>query len=176
MRVFGFAGWSGSGKTTLIEALVPRLIAGGLAVSLVKHAHHAFDIDHRGKDSWRHRQAGCGEVLVSSSVRWALMHELRGAAEPSLGASLARLSPCDLVLVEGYKTAPIPKLEVWRPAVGKARLSPIDRNVIALATDAPNVDARGLTVFDIADVDAIAGFVVDRAQPSSRVTGRGATD
>src|SRR5574340_1053516 len=107
MRVFGFAGWSGSGKTTLIEALVPRLLAGGLAVSLVKHAHHAFDIDHEGKDSWRHRQAGCGEVLVRSAVRWALMHELGGAQEPSLEASLARVSPCDLVLVDNDKTATI---------------------------------------------------------------------
>lgn len=168
MRVFGFAGWSGSGKTTLIEALVPLLIRRGLTVSLVKHAHHEFDIDQPGKDSWRHRQAGCTEVLVSSSVRWALMHELRGAAEPSLGVNLARLSPCDFVLVEGYKTASIPKLEVWRPAVGKARLHPVEPNIVGLATDDRRVEARGLQVFDLADVPAIAAFVVERAQPSPR--------
>ncbi|MGH8801441.1 MAG: molybdopterin-guanine dinucleotide biosynthesis protein B [Casimicrobiaceae bacterium] len=168
MRVFGFAGWSGSGKTTLIEALVPLLIRRGLTVSLVKHAHHEFDIDQLGKDSWRHRQAGCTEVLVSSSVRWALMHELRGAGEPSLGASLARLSPCDFVLVEGYKSAAIPKLEVWRPAVGKARLHPVERNIVGLATDDRRVEARDLQIFDLADVPAIAAFVVERAQPSPR--------
>lgn len=169
MRVFGFAGWSGSGKTTLIEALIPLLIRRGLLVSLVKHAHHEFDIDHPGKDSWRHRQAGCAEVLVSSSVRWAVMHELRGAPEPSLGASLARLSPCDLVLVEGYKSAPIPKLEVWRPVVGKARLHPIDRNIIALATDDQRVEAAGLSVFDLNDLPAITAFVLEHAQPAPEV-------
>src|SRR5689334_8045611 len=115
MRVFGFAGWSGSGKTTLIEALVPRLVERGLTVSLVKHAHHTFDLDQPGKDSFRHRAAGCTEVLVSSRVRWALQHELRGKPELSLPEALARLSPCDLALVEGYKLAAIPKLEVWRP-------------------------------------------------------------
>ena len=101
MRVFGFAGWSGSGKTTLIETLVPRLTAAGLRVSLVKHAHHDFDVDRPGKDSHRHRMAGCAEVLVTSSVRWALMHELRGAPELTLAGTLAQLSPCDLALVEG---------------------------------------------------------------------------
>jgi molybdopterin-guanine dinucleotide biosynthesis protein B len=176
MRVFGFAGWSGSGKTTLIEALVPRLIADGLAVSLVKHAHHAFDIDHRGKDSWRHRQAGCGEVLVSSGVRWALMHELRGAPEPSLWASLARLSPCDLVLIEGYKTAPIPKLEVWRPSVGKPKLHPVDRNIVALATDDPTVEAPGLALFGLDDLAGIAAFVVEQAQPAPRAADDSAND
>ncbi|MBS0326232.1 MAG: molybdopterin-guanine dinucleotide biosynthesis protein B [Proteobacteria bacterium] len=176
MRVFGFAGWSGSGKTTLIEALVPVLLGRGLSVSLVKHAHHAFDIDHPGKDSWRHRQAGCTEVLVSSAVRWALMHELRGAAEPSLDATIARLSPCDLVLVEGYKTAPIPKLEVWRPAVGKPRLHPIDPNIVALATDDPAVRAPGLTMFGLGDLGAIAAFVVERAQPAPPAAGGTAND
>ena len=120
MRVFGFAGWSGSGKTTLIETVIPRLTALGLTVSLVKHAHHAFDIDHPGKDSYRHREAGCTEVLVSSDVRWALMHQLRGAPELSLFDALGRLSPCDIVLVEGYKRAPIPKLEVWRQVARQA--------------------------------------------------------
>ena len=136
MKVFGFAGWSGSGKTTLIERLIPVLVARGLSVSLVKHAHHDFDVDQRGKDSWRHRQAGCTEVLVSSGVRWALMHELRGGAGMALPDAIARLSPCDLVLVEGYKTHPMPKLEIWREDVGKPLLHPGDPNIRGLATDA----------------------------------------
>ena len=108
--MFGFAGWSGSGKTTLIEQVIPRLSALGFVVSLVKHAHHSFDVDQPGKDSFRHRLAGCREVLVSSPTRWALMHELRGAPEMTMQEALRRLSPCDLALVEGFKTAPIPKL------------------------------------------------------------------
>ncbi len=160
MKVFGFAGWSGSGKTTLIERLVAILVARGLAVSLIKHAHHDFDVDQPGKDSWRHRQAGCSEVLVSSAVRWALMRELRGAPELTLGAAIAQLSPCDLVLVEGYKMAPLPKLEVWRQAVGKARLHPDDPQIRAIATDRPAALAGApLPVFDLDDVGAIATFV-----------------
>ena len=141
MRIFGFAGWSGSGKTTLIEQVIPRIVAQGLSVSLIKHAHHRFDIDHPGKDSFRHRQAGCGEVLITSGVRWALMHELRGAPELSL-QTLARMSPCDLVLVEGYKAAPIPKLEIWRAAAGKALLYPPDPHILAIATDTPKPSRR----------------------------------
>ncbi|MEO8675972.1 MAG: molybdopterin-guanine dinucleotide biosynthesis protein B [Casimicrobiaceae bacterium] len=137
MRVFGFAGWSGSGKTTLIEQLIPRLTARGLAVSLVKHAHHSFDVDQAGKDSYRHRSAGCREVLVSSGTRWALMHELRGGPEMSMDEALARLSPCDLALVEGFKAAPIPKLEVWRAITGKSLLHPADPHILAIATDSP---------------------------------------
>src|SRR5438477_541351 len=114
MKVIGIAGYSGSGKTTLIEKVIPLLVGEGLRVSLIKHAHHEFDVDQPGKDSYRHRHAGCAEVLVSSSKRWALMHELRGATEPSLQDQLKRLSPCDLVLVEGYKAEPIPKVEVHR--------------------------------------------------------------
>jgi molybdopterin-guanine dinucleotide biosynthesis protein B len=162
MRVFGFAGWSGSGKTTLIEQLVPRLTARGLRVSLVKHAHHAFDVDEPGKDSWRHRTAGCTEVLVSSGVRWALMHELRGEPEQSLPQNLARLSPCDLVLVEGYKRAAIPKLEIWRASVGKPRLHPGDPDIVAIATDAPTSLAVALPVFGLDDHDGIATFVASR--------------
>src|SRR5438045_5200062 len=115
MRIFGLAGWSGSGKTTLLAALIPELVARGVSVSLIKHAHHDFDIDRPGKDSHRHREAGCQEVLITSALRWALMHELRGAAELSIDAALTRLSPCDLVLIEGFKSAPIPKIEVYRP-------------------------------------------------------------
>jgi molybdopterin-guanine dinucleotide biosynthesis protein B len=157
VQVFGFAGWSGSGKTTLIERLIPHFVAQGLAVALVKHAHHEFDIDHPGKDSHRHRQAGCQEVLISSSVRWALIHELRGAAELTLEAALARLSPCDIVLVEGFKAAPIPKLEIYREKVGKALLHPGDRNIVAVATDAALSVA--LPVFTLDDIVGIAAFV-----------------
>jgi len=130
MRIFGFAGWSGSGKTTLVEQLVPRLVGRGLRVSLVKHAHHRFEVDQPGKDSYRHRRAGCTEVLITSAVRWALMHELRGDAELRLPDVLARLSPCDLVLVEGYKRHALPKLEIYRTELGKPLLHPRDANIV----------------------------------------------
>jgi molybdopterin-guanine dinucleotide biosynthesis protein B len=163
MRVFGFAGWSGSGKTTLIERLIPELTRGGLVVSLVKHAHHEFDIDQPGKDSYRHRHAGCTEVLVSSSRRFALIHELRGASELTLAQALSRLSACDLVLVEGYKAAPIPKLEVWRETVGKALLHPDDSHIVAIATDAPERLATALPKFSLDAVAEMASFIVDHA-------------
>jgi molybdopterin-guanine dinucleotide biosynthesis protein B len=163
MRVFGFAGWSGSGKTTLIETLVPRLTAAGLRVSLVKHAHHDFDVDRPGKDSHRHRMAGCAEVLVTSSVRWALMHELRGMPELTLDGALARLSPCDLVLVEGWKRAAIPKLEVWRAALGKPSLHPGDARIVGIATDSSIRPPPALPAFDLQDAGAIATFVVEKA-------------
>ncbi|HLW11343.1 MAG TPA: molybdopterin-guanine dinucleotide biosynthesis protein B [Casimicrobiaceae bacterium] len=163
MRVFGFAGWSGSGKTTLIETLVPRLTAAGLRVSLVKHAHHDFDVDRPGKDSHRHRMAGCAEVLVTSSVRWALMHELRGAPELTLAGALAQLSPCDLALVEGWKRAAIPKLEVWRATLGKPPLHPGDARIVGIATDGPARLTVALPTFDLQDAGAIATFVVEKA-------------
>jgi len=163
MRIFGFAGWSGTGKTTLIEAIIPRLTAAGLRVSLVKHAHHEFDIDTPGKDSWRHRHAGCTEVLVTSSVRWALMHELRGDAELTLAEAVDRLAPCDLVLVEGYKRAAIPKLEIWRPALEKPALHPDDPNIVGVATDVPGSVRTRLPVLDLAGRDEIATFVRDHA-------------
>ena len=163
MRIFGFAGWSGTGKTTLIEAIIPRLTAAGLRVSLVKHAHHEFDIDTPGKDSWRHRHAGCAEVLVTSSVRWALMHELRGDAELALADAIGHLGPCDLVLVEGYKRAAIPKLEIWRPTLEKPPLHPDDPNIVGVATDQPGSVHTRLPVLDLADRDAIATFVRSRA-------------
>ena len=166
MKIFGFAGWSGSGKTTLIEQLIPRLAARVGRVSLVKHAHHAFDVDQPGKDSWRHREAGCTEVLVTSGRRWALIHELRGAPELSLAEGLARLSPCALVLVEGYKTHPLPKLEIWRPAVGKPLLHPRDPRIVAVATDTPAaLAAAGLPVFGLDRLDEIATFVEQNASP-----------
>jgi molybdopterin-guanine dinucleotide biosynthesis protein B len=164
MNIFGFAGWSGSGKTTLIEQLIPHLVARVGRVSLVKHAHHAFDVDQPGKDSWRHRAAGCTEVLVSSAQRYAVLHELRGEPELTLDAALARLAPCELVLVEGYKRHPLPKLEVWRPAVGKPRLAPGDPHIVGIATDVPAaVAAAGLPVFALDHVAEIATFVLSYA-------------
>jgi molybdopterin-guanine dinucleotide biosynthesis adapter protein len=159
LKIFGLAGWSGSGKTTLLVALVPELVRRGLAVSTLKHAHHEFDVDHPGKDSYAHRAAGASEVLVSSSRRFALMHELRGAPEPGLDELLARMSPVDLILVEGFKAHPHDKLEVHRPALGKPLLCTDDRHIVAVATDAP---VAGLPVrhLDLADVGAIADFVV----------------
>src|SRR3954467_2262965 len=135
MKIFGFAGYSGSGKTTLIEQLIPLITSRGLTVSLIKHAHHTFDVDQPGKDSYRHRKAGCTEVLVTSSRRWALIHELRGAPEPELAQQVKHLSACDLLLVEGYKRERIPKLEVYRAEVGEPLIHPHDENVVAIASD-----------------------------------------
>jgi len=163
MKIFGLAGYSGSGKTTLLEALIPRLTATGLRVSLIKHAHHRFDIDHPGKDSYRLREAGCSEVLLISDQRWVLMHELRGAPEPSLDEQIARFSDCDLVLVEGFKHTPIPKLEVHRPAVGKPLIAGSGvETIVAIATDEPGTLAAptGLPVLDLNDRDAIADFIL----------------
>jgi len=167
MRIFGFAGWSGSGKTTLIEQVIPRLVERGHVVSLIKHAHHRFEFDQPGKDSYRHRHAGCSEVLITSGTRWALMHELRGGAELSLEEALSRLSPCDLALVEGYKAFPIPKLEIWRAEVGKPLLHPRDPHILAIATDSPQALPPGtderLPIFALSDVDAVTTFVLARA-------------
>ena len=158
MKVFGIAGWSGSGKTTLIEKLIPRLVKRGLKVSLIKHAHHTFDVDQPGKDSYRHRHAGAAEVMVTSSRRWVLMHELRGAHEPSFEEQVKRLSPCDLVIVEGFKHAPIPKLEVWREATEEGLLHPGDPHIVAVASDA-RLDTK-LPLLDLNDDEAIAEFIV----------------
>ncbi|MGQ0548006.1 MAG: molybdopterin-guanine dinucleotide biosynthesis protein B [Betaproteobacteria bacterium] len=162
MKIFGFAGWSGSGETTLIEQLIPRFVKRGLRVSLIKHAHHTFDVDQPGKESWRHRHAGAAEVLVTSSRRWVLMHELRGAHEPSFDEQIRRLSPCDLLLVEGFKHAPIPKLEVWRAQTGEPLLHPNDPHIVAVASDA-KVDTR-LPLLDLNDVDSISEFIVKKLE------------
>jgi molybdopterin-guanine dinucleotide biosynthesis protein B len=159
MKIFGFAGYSGSGKTTLIERLIPLFTQRGLTVSLIKHAHHTFDLDQPGKDSYRHRKAGCTEVLVTSSRRWALIHELRDAPEPSLAEQIERLSPCDLLLVEGYKRERIPKLEVYRSAVGEPLIHPGDANIVAIASDT-RLDTR-LPQFDLNVPDPIATFVLE---------------
>jgi molybdopterin-guanine dinucleotide biosynthesis adapter protein len=162
MRVFGFAGFSGSGKTTLIEQLIPVFRGEGLTVSLIKHAHHEFDVDQPGKDSYRHRQAGCQEVLLTSHLRWALMHELRGAPELTLAAAMARLSPCDLVLVEGFKDAPIPKLEVYRAGLGKPLLHPHDTHIVAVATDSPL--ETSLPVLYLTDIVGVSAFVLEASR------------
>jgi len=162
MRIIGLAGWSGSGKTTLLTKVIPRLVARGLKVSTLKHAHHAFDIDQPGKDSHSHRMAGATEVLVGSANRWALVHELRGAAEPTLAALLRKLGLVDLVLVEGYKREPHPKLEVYRAAVGKPLLHPDDRAIVAIASDVP-LPAAGIPVVDLDDVERVADLLVRHA-------------
>ena len=159
MRIFGLAGWSGSGKTTLLAALIPELTARGLTVSTIKHAHHEFDIDRPGQDSWRHREAGAREVMVASSRRWALMHELRGDPEPALETLVAQMRPVDVLLVEGFKRHPHPKLEVHRPALGKPLLYPDDPWIVAIAADEPL--AAPIPLLPLGDPGAIAEFVVD---------------
>lgn len=159
MKVFGFAGYSGAGKTTLIEALIPRFTARGLSVSLIKHTHHNFDVDRPGKDSYRHREAGATEVMLVCDNRWAIMHELRGRPEPSFEEQLARLSPCDLVLVEGFKYTPIPKLEIHRPGNGKPFIWPENPDVVAIASDV-KLDVPK-PQFDLNDHAAIAAFILE---------------
>src|SRR3954469_15033905 len=170
MKVIGIAGWSGAGKTTLLTRVIPLLAARGLRVSTIKHAHHAFDIDQPGKDSHMHRQAGATEVLISSANRFALMHELRGEPELALGALLARLSPVDLVLVEGFKHEAHPKLEVYRASVGKPLLAPDDSNIVAIASDGP-VAAR-VPVISLGDIEAVADILVAHAAPRDAVLAR----
>ncbi len=157
MKIFGIAGYSGSGKTTLIEKLIPLFTSRGLAVSLLKHAHHTFDVDTPGKDSYRHRHAGCQEVLVSSSRRWALMHELRGAPEPTLNELVMHIAPCDLLLIEGFKHEPIPKLEIYRSVVGEGFLHPQDKHIVAVASDRKVETA--LPQFELDDAKGIATFI-----------------
>jgi molybdopterin-guanine dinucleotide biosynthesis protein B len=159
MRVFGLAGWSGSGKTTLMTALIPEFASRGVSVSTIKHAHHAFDIDQPGKDSWRHRQAGAREVMIASDRRWALMHELRGAREPSLDELLQRLGPVDLVLVEGFKHHPHCKIEVYRPSLGKPQLYPEDPYIVAIASD-ERMSGLAVPWFSLSDAAAIANFIL----------------
>jgi len=164
VRVIGLAGWSGSGKTTLLTKLIPVLIARGYSVSTVKHAHHEFDVDKPGKDSHSHRLAGAREVLVSSARRWALMHELRGEAEPTLRELVSHLGPVDFVIVEGFKTERHAKIEVHRSEVGKPLLYPDDPNIFAIASDAPPKGAR-LPTANLEDIEAIANLVERFARP-----------
>jgi molybdopterin-guanine dinucleotide biosynthesis protein B len=159
MRVLGISGWSGSGKTTLIEKLIPELRQSGISVSTLKHAHHDFDVDKPGKDSWRHRQAGASEVLVVSDRRLALMRELPPGEAPSLEDLLDRLAPVDLVLVEGFKASPIPRLEIWRSSTGKPRLQPEAGVTLAVVCDTPSPPGEAARVLDIDDAPSIARFI-----------------
>lgn len=163
MRLIGLAGWSGAGKTTLLRKLIPVLVGQGLRVSTCKHAHHAFDVDVPGKDSYEHRAAGASEVLVASSARWALVHEHRGADEPNLRALLTKLEPVDLVIVEGWKREPHPKIEVYRAANQQSPLHPTDRSIVAVASDAPFF---GIPTIDLDDVAAVARCVLAYAVPA----------
>jgi molybdopterin-guanine dinucleotide biosynthesis adapter protein len=159
MKIFGLAGWSGSGKTTLLVRLIPELTRLGLRVSTLKHAHHNFDVDQPGKDSYEHRSAGATEVMVSSANRFALMHELRGAPEPSVEELIAHMTPVDLLMIEGFKAHAHDKLEVHRLAVGKPLLCTGDKRIVAIASDT-KLDGVTLKQLDLNDVAAVADFIV----------------
>jgi len=166
-KIFGIAGWKNSGKTGLATRLVTEITARGYRVSTIKHAHHDFDIDKIGADSWRHREAGAHEVTIVSGTRYAIMHELRGAPEPTLEEILARLAPCDIVLIEGYKREPVPKIEARRTeAANRTPLAPTDPHIRAIAADHPVNDAE-IPVFDLDDTLAIADFILATLELSS---------
>jgi len=164
MKVIGLAGWSGAGKTTLLTRVIPLLLKKGLRVSVIKHAHHAFDVDVPGKDSWRHRESGATEVLVSSSRRWALMHELREASEPRLPELLTKMSKVDLVVIEGFKREPCPKIEVHRAANAKPLLFPDDLGVVGIATD--TAVETTIPTAHLDDIEAIAALMQQSAVPA----------
>jgi molybdopterin-guanine dinucleotide biosynthesis protein B len=170
-KVLGVAGWSGSGKTTLITKLIPLLVGRGLRVATLKHAHHAFDVDQPGKDSYEHRKAGASEVIISSARRWVQMHEIGDGAEATLPELLAKVSPCDLVLVEGFKNERHPKLEVFRQSVGKPPLHPQDELIVAVASDQP-ISSLRIPWVDLNDIAAIADLVLSKAQPMDAVIAR----
>src|SRR5579872_3242032 len=172
MRIIGLAGWSGSGKTTLITKVIPCLTARGLRVSTLKHAHHGFDLDQPGKDSFFHRAAGATEVIISSARRWAILHELREEPEWDLGALVAKMSPVDLVVVEGFKRDAFPKLEIHRAANGKPLIHPEDPHIVAIASDVALPQAR-LPVVNLNDVEAIADLLLKCAMPIAAATARG---
>ncbi|MDR6871199.1 molybdopterin-guanine dinucleotide biosynthesis protein B [Bosea sp. BE125] len=171
MRVIGLAGWSGAGKTTLLTRLIPELGRRGVSVSTLKHAHHAFDLDTPGKDSYAHRQAGAREVLISSERRWALMRELRGEPEAKLGELLGRLSPVDLVIIEGFKRDPHAKIEIYRLANGKPPLHPEDSSILAVVSDSAFPEA-GRPVVDLDDIAAVADIALAAAEPLAAVLAR----
>lgn len=164
MRIIGLAGWSGSGKTTLITKLIPCLIARGLRVSTLKHAHHGFDLDQPGKDSFMHRVAGATEVIVSSARRFAILHELRDEPEWNLGALVAKMSAVDLVMVEGFKRDAFPKIEIHRAENGKPLIHPDDPHIVAIASDTPLPHVM-VPVVDLDDIDAISDLVLAKAIP-----------
>jgi len=165
MNVIGFCGYSGSGKTTLVEQLIARLKHAGQRVSVVKHAHHAFDIDHEGKDSWRHRQAGAYEVVIASDRRLAKVREFETRAAPTVHDLIEELGGCDWVLVEGFKRAALPKIEIWRAATGQPAQYPNDEHIVAICTDSARLLPEGteLPVLDLNDADAVTGFLIDSA-------------
>ena len=163
MKVIGLAGWSGAGKTTLLTRLIPYFIAEDLRVSVIKHAHHEFDVDMPGKDSWIHRRSGAAEVLVSSTQRWALVHELRGAREPKLAELLAKMSPVDLVIIEGFKREPHRKIEVHRLANNKPLLFPDDPDIVGIVSDAMVETSLPLAHLD--DVEAASHLLQRSAVP-----------
>ena len=168
MRIIGLAGWSGSGKTTLIKKLIPSLIARGSSVSTLKHAHHGFDLDQPGKDSFFHRAAGATEVIISSARRWAVLHELREEPEWDLPALVAKMSPVDLVLVEGFKRDAFPKLEIHRAANGKPLIHPDDPHIVAIAADIALPQAK-IPVIDLNNVEAIADLLLKNAAPVAAI-------
>jgi molybdopterin-guanine dinucleotide biosynthesis protein B len=168
MRIIGLAGWSGSGKTTLVTSVIPVLVRRGLKVATVKHAHHEFDIDQPGKDSWLHRKAGANEVAIVSSRRWAIIHEMGSEPEVSLVDVLAKLSPVDLVIVEGFKRHAHPKIEIFRAAVGKPLLHLDDDCIVAIATDAPLPQAQ-LPVLMLDDIEGIADVLQAEALPRDQI-------
>ena len=168
MRVIGLAGWSGSGKTTLVTRVIPVLVERGLRVATVKHAHHDFDTDQPGKDSWLHRRAGASEVAIISDRRWAIVHELGKEPEPQLMDVLAKLSPMDLVIVEGFKRHPHPKLEVYRASVGKPLLHPDDDCIVAIATDTALPQAQ-VPVVMLDDIETIANVLQAEALPCEQI-------
>jgi molybdopterin-guanine dinucleotide biosynthesis adapter protein len=168
MRIIGLAGWSGSGKTTLVTKVIPVLVKRGLTVATVKHAHHEFDLDRPGKDSWLHREAGATEVAIASSRRWAVIHELRDEPEPPLAEILAKLSPADLVIVEGFKRHAHPKLEVYRGVVGKPFLYPQDDCIVAIATDKLLPEAP-LPVLMLDNIESIANVLEAEALPVDQI-------
>lgn len=167
MRILGIAGWSGAGKTTLLAKLIPELTRRGIRVSTMKHAHHAFDVDTPGKDSYVHREAGATEVMVSSGKRWALMHELRGDAQPDAGALIKHMTPVDLLLIEGFKNEPHDKLEIHRAENGKPLLSTDDPTYVAILSDGPVPGAK-MPVIDLNDIPAIADFVMAHCQLAAK--------
>jgi len=159
MQTFGLVGWSGSGKTTLLKQLIPEIIRRGFTVSTVKHTHHHFDIDKKGKDSYQHREAGATEVVITGTERWALLHENRGQKEPDISDLLSRMSPVDLVLIEGFKSHPHDKMEIHRPEVGKPLLAANDPTVIAVATDDENL-ATDIARLDLNNIATVADFIL----------------
>jgi molybdopterin-guanine dinucleotide biosynthesis protein B len=169
--VLGIVGWSGSGKTTLITKLIPLLVRRGLRIATLKHAHDGFDVDKPGKDSYEHREAGASEVIISSARRWVQMHELDGNAEATLVELLRRLSPCDLVLVEGYKSEQHPKIEVFRQAAGKDPLYPGDKRIVAIASD-HSIAGAAIPVVDLNDIDTVGDLVTTCAEPLDSLLAR----